>query len=123
MGHFLESLDMGFAVSQSMAVDELSKGLREFLLPRSEDLLLEMRGVQGVGVAEKDQVEVVLQGLEPRHGFFPQSDQKGVPRFKYFFCSRSWGTPGTKGLQERFLFDVSGFQVVDQCALLAVLEL
>ena len=83
-----------------MAVDDLAEGLSKGLAVVGQDLTFEEFGVQGVGVAEQEQVKSGGELLEKGHHFRPESGQHGVPGVLDVFDGRSSPASVPQGQQE-----------------------
>lgn len=122
VGHFFKSHWTWFAMSQPMAVDDLPECIRETAAPGAQDVLLEVCGVDVIGIAEHQQIEARGKHPDPVHCLRFEADQQGVPGCANIFECGSICAAVAQGRQERLIAQGSTFQLVKQSALGAVPE-
>ena len=76
-------------MAQTVAVNDLSEGRLEGFAVLVKDLLLEMCGVQGICIAEQEEVELISQLIEQGDEVWPQPDEHRIPSLDLpsFICS------------------------------------
>ena len=91
--NFLVGFQIGLSVAQTVAVNDLSEGLLEGFALLVKDLLFEMCSVQGICVAEQDEIELISQPVEQGEEIRPQSNEHGIPGLGHLIDSGVWVAP------------------------------
>ena len=91
--NFLIGSQIGLSVAQTVAVNDLSEGLLEGFAILVKDLLFEMCSVQGICVAEQDEIELISQPVEQGEDIRPQPNEYGIPGLGHLIDSGVWVAP------------------------------
>ena len=114
---------MGLSLSQSVAVHDLAKCTGELAPLVLQYVLLEMGGVDGIRIAQQQEVEVLFQRLDPTRCFGPEFEQHGVPGVLNLFDAGVAGAVIAQLQHEVLFVDFTALQFIEKLGLGAVPEL